>query len=99
MAKTKGKEAAGGKQSPARKGGAAKAPAEKAPKPKATAPKAEKPVEPKVSQAELDTLRKPVEAAKGGLEKAQAEAKALADKARAVVGEAKNAYRAALAPY
>jgi hypothetical protein len=43
----------------------------------------------KVSQAELDALRKPVEAANGGLEKAQAEAKALADKARGLVAEAK----------
>gem|GEM_PF-4001577 len=36
---------------------------------------------------------------RGGLEKAQTEAKALAEKARALVGEAKDAYRAALAPY
>jgi len=99
MAKTKGKKAAGTKKSPARKGGAAKAPAEKAAKPKVTAPKAEKPAEPKVSQAELDALRKPVEAAKGGLEKAQAEAKALMEKTRAAVAEAKDAYRTALAPY
>lgn len=98
MAKTKGKNA-GTNKAPARKGGAAKAPAEKAAKPKEAEPKAEKPAEPKVSQAELDALRKPVEAAKGALEKAQAEAKALADKARAVVAEAKVAYRAALAPY
>jgi hypothetical protein len=55
-------------------------------------------VEPKVSQAELDALRKPVEAAKGGLEKAQAEAKTLAEKARTLVAEAKDAYRTALAP-
>ena len=91
MAKKKGKngKAAGGK--------AAKAKATEAKEPKA--PKTEKVVEPKVSQAELDALRKPVEAAKGGLEKAQAEAKALAEKARAVVAEAKDAYRAALAPY
>jgi hypothetical protein len=66
---------------------------------KAKAPKPEKPAEPKISQTELDALRKPVEAAKGALEKAQAEAKALADKARAMVAEAKDAYRAALAPY
>lgn len=100
MAKTKGKKAAGAKKSPARKTGAAeKAPAGKAAKPKETGPKAEKTVEPKVSQAELDALRKPVEAAKGALEKAQAEAKALAEKARAVAAEAKDAYRAALAPY
>jgi len=100
MAKTKGKKAAGAKKSPARTTGTAdKASAGKAAKPKEAAAKADKAVEPKVSQTELDALRKPVEAAKGGLEKAQAEAKALADKARAVVAEAKDAYRAALAPY
>jgi hypothetical protein len=98
MAKTKGKKAAGAKKPPARKAGAAKAPGEKAATPE-IAPKAEKPAEPKVSQAELDALRKPVEAAKGDLEKAQAEARALADKARGLVAEAKGAYRAALAPY
>jgi hypothetical protein len=91
MAQKKGKnvKAAGGKG----------AKAEVAESKKARAPKTEKPVEPKVSQAELDALRKPVEAAKGGLEKAQAEAKALAEKARAVVAEAKDAYRTALDPY
>lgn len=99
MAGTKGKKAAGAKKAPARKGRAAKAPAVKAAKPKETAPKAENPAEPKVSQAELDALRKPVEAAKGGLEKAQAEAKTLTEKARAVVAEAKDAFRAALTPY
>ena len=99
MAKTKGKKAAGAKKAPARKGGAAKAPADKTAKPKETAPKAEKPAEPKVSQTELDALRKPVEAAKGGLEKAHAEAKTLTEKARAVVAEAKDAYRSALTPY
>jgi len=57
------------------------------------------PAEPKVSKAELDALRMPVEAAKGSLEKAQSEAKTLAEKARVVVAEAKDAYRAALAPY
>lgn len=88
MAKKKGKngKAASGK--------AAKAEATEAKKAKAL-----KAAEPKVSQAELDALRKPVEAAKGGLEKAQAEAKALDEKARAVVAEAKDAYRNALAPY
>jgi hypothetical protein len=91
MAKKKGRngKAADGK--------AAKAKATEAKEPKA--PKTEKVVEPKVSQAELDALRKPVEAAKGDLEKAQAEARALADKARGLVAEAKGAYRAALAPY
>lgn len=91
MAKKKGKN---GK---AASGEAAKAEAAGAKKTKA--PKTEKQAEPKVSHAELDALRKPVEAAKGGLEKAQAEAKALSEKARAVVAEAKDAYRTALAPY
>jgi len=45
-------------------------------------------VEPKVSKAELDALRKPAE-----------EAKVKLDKARALVGEAKDAYRTVLAPY
>ncbi|MBP7726416.1 MAG: hypothetical protein KA136_03485 [Candidatus Bipolaricaulis sp.] len=97
MAKKKGKNgkaAAAGKAAGAK---AAKAKATQAKEPKAS--KAEKATEPKVSQAELDALRKPVEAAKGDLEKAQAEAKALAEKARVVVAEAKDAYRAALAPY
>jgi len=66
---------------------------------KAKVSKAEKAIEPKVSQAELDVLRKPVEEARGKMEKAQAEAKALAEKARGLVAEAKDAYRAALAPY
>jgi hypothetical protein len=97
MAKKKGKNgkaAAAGKAASAK---AAKAKVTEAKEPKA--PKAEKAAEPKVSQAELDALRKPVEAAKGGLEKAQAEARALADKARGLVAEAKDAYRTALAPY
>ncbi len=91
MAKKKGKngKAAGGK--------AAKAEAAEAKK--AKAPKAEKAAEPKVSQAELDALRRPVEEAKDRMEKAQAEAKALDEKARAVVAEAKEAHRTALAPY
>ncbi len=80
-------------------GRAASGKAAKAEAAEARKAKAEKAVEPKVSQAELDALRKPVEEAKGGLEKAQAEAKALAEKARAVVAEAKEAYRTALAPY
>lgn len=44
--------------------------------------------EPKISQAEIEALRKPVE-----------EAKALAEKARAVVAHVNGAYRAALAPH
>jgi hypothetical protein len=89
-----GKAAASGKADGGKAGKAEAAEAKKA-----KAPKPEKPAEPKISQAELDALRKPVEAAKGALEKAQAEAKALADKARAMVAEAKDAYRTALAPY
>jgi len=97
MAKKKGKN---GKAAAAGKTAGAKAAKAKVRAPKqAKPPKAEKVGEPKVSQAELDALRKPVEAAKGGLEKAQAEAKALAEKARAVLAEAKDAYRAALTPY
>lgn len=61
--------------------------------------KIEKAVEPKVSKEELAALRKPVEEAKGKLEKAQAEAKAMVYKADAVVAVAKDAYRTALAPY
>lgn len=104
MAKAKTKKPAG-KRSPAKAGAEKKAPngkaaartEDKAKTPKA--PKAAKAPEPQVSQAELDALRKPVEAAKDGLGKAEAEAKALAEKARSVVAEAKDAYRAALAPY
>jgi hypothetical protein len=73
-----------------------KPPTGKATKPKEAASKA---AEPKVSQAQLDALRKPVAAAKSRLEKAEAEATALAEKARAAVAVAKEAYRAALAPY
>jgi hypothetical protein len=76
-----------------------KSPTGKAAKPKETSRRAVKAVEAKVSQAELDSLRKPVEVAKAALAKAQAEAKALAEKARGVVAEAKDAYRSALAPY
>jgi hypothetical protein len=103
MAKAKTKKAAG-KRSPAKAGAEKKAPKGKpagATEEKPRVPKAPKATNaaPEVSQAELDALRRPVEGAKGGLEKAQAEAKALAEKARAVVAEAKDAYRAALAPY
>jgi len=65
---------------------------------KAAVDKATK-AEPKVSQVELNALRKPVEEAKGKLEKVQAEAKALAEKANGQVLEAKDAYRAVLALY
>lgn len=104
MAKAKGRKVAG-KRSLAKAGAAKKAPNGKAvapteEKPRAPkAPKAAEAAEPKVSQAELDALRKPVEEARGALEKAQGEAKALAEKARSVVAEAKDAYRAALGPY
>ncbi|MBI2191976.1 MAG: hypothetical protein HYU36_08335 [Planctomycetes bacterium] len=91
------KKTKGGKAAASGKGAGAKA--AKAEAAEAKEPKAPKAVEPKVSQAELDALRKPVEAAKGGLENAQAEAKALAEKANAGVAEAKDAYRTALAPY
>jgi hypothetical protein len=99
MAKTTGKKVAGTKKSTARKVGAAKGHAGKVAKPKQTEPTSEKESGPNVSQAELDTLRRPIEAAKGGLEKAQIEAEALAEKARASVAQAKDAYRVALAPY
>jgi hypothetical protein len=78
------KKSKGGKAAAGGKAGKAEAAEAK----KAKAPKPEKPAEPKISQAELDALRKPVEAAKGGFEKA-----------RALVAEAKDAYRTALAPY
>jgi hypothetical protein len=89
-----GKAAASGKADGGKAGKAEAAEAKKA-----KAPKPEKQAEPKISQAELDALRKPVEEAKGGLEKAEAEAKAQVEKARAMVAEAKDAYRTALAPY
>jgi hypothetical protein len=47
----------------------------------------------------LASLRTKIEETKGNLEKAQAEADALTDKARALVAGAKIAFRAALAPY
>ncbi|MBW2147148.1 MAG: hypothetical protein JRI22_09030 [Deltaproteobacteria bacterium] len=53
----------------------------------------------KVTQADLEALRKPVDEAKARLDKARAEAKALTDKAQALVKEAKDNYREALAPY
>jgi len=104
-AKAKGRKVTGKRRSPAKVGAKKKAPTGKAAapteeRPKAPqAPEATKAAEPKVSQAELDALREPVEEAKGRLETAQADAKAVADKARSVVAEAKEAYRAALAPY
>ena len=78
-------KAAGKKESPAKKRQARKAtePAKQA----------------KVSPEELAALQKPVDEAKSNLEKAQVEAEALAEKARALVTEAKGAYAAVLAPY
>ncbi len=99
MAKPKGKKAAGAKKSPAGKAAGVKPATGKVAKPKEKPARSEKLLEPKVSQAELDSLRKPVEAAKGGLAKAEAEAQAAAEKARAIVAQAKDAYRAVLAPY
>jgi len=55
--------------------------------------------EPKVTQADLEALRKPVDEAKARLDKARAEAKVLTDKAQALVKGAKDAYRTALVPY
>jgi hypothetical protein len=99
MAKSTGKKSVGTKKSTATKLGPAKRPTGKVAKPKEKPARSEKVVEPKVSQAELDSVRKPVEAAKGGLKSAQAEAKAMADRARAIVAQARDAYRTALAPY
>lgn len=56
----------------------------------------EKPEDPEVN---LGALRKNVEGAKGVLDKAESEAKDLAEKARALVREAKDAYLTVLAPY
>ncbi len=99
MAKSKEKKAAGAKKSRAGRVAGVKAATGKAAKPKKKPARSESVVEPEVSRAELDSLRGPVEAAKGGLEKAQAEAKAMAEKTRAIVAQAKDAYRTAFAPY
>ncbi|MBI2932398.1 MAG: hypothetical protein HYY16_12170, partial [Planctomycetes bacterium] len=63
------------------------------------AAKATEAKESKVSKVEFDALRKPIDEAKAKLEKVQVEAKVLAEKARAAVVEAKDAYRTALTPY
>ena len=106
MTKTQSKQGAGIKKSPARKAGAAKVPARKAAAGKAAGATEEKPKAPrvlesppKVSQAELDALRQPVAEAQGAIEKAQGDARVLAEKAQSALAEAKDAYRAALAPY
>jgi len=91
MSKKKGKA---GKQAAAGRATAAEAKKpDAAEAKKAKAPKAERP------SVDVEALRRPVEDAKARLDKAQAEARALADKARGLVAEAKGAYRAALAPY
>ena len=75
----------------AKKGnGKAKAAAKPEPKPKAK-PKGETP--------DLDALRKPVLDANAGLTKAETEAKALLDKAEALVAAARGQYREAAALY
>lgn len=81
-----------------RRSGKAAAGNNKAPEP-ANEKAPAKVTEPKVSQAELDSLRKAVENANGRLEKAKAESAALTDKARALVADAKDAYQTALMPY
>ena len=93
MARKKGrKQGTGTKTSPARKAAAVKADAGKVAKPREKPARSKKVVEPKVTQSDLDSVRESVEAAKGGLEKALAEAEAMAEKARAIVAQAKDAY-------
>ena len=100
MAKAKGKKVAE-KKVPADK----KVGGEKKPTPGKTAETiAAKPgraakQEQKVSPEELASLRVKIEEAKGHLTKAQNEASALTDKAHGLVAEAKDAFRAVLAPY
>jgi hypothetical protein len=91
MSKKKGKA---GKPTAAKKVAAAETrKPEAAEAKKAKAPKAERP------SVDLEALRKPVEAAKARLDKAQAEAKDLAEKTRALVGAAKEEYLKVLDPY
>jgi hypothetical protein len=91
MSKKKGKA---GKPAAAKKAAAAETrKPEAAEVKKARVPKAERP------SVDLEALRKPVEEAKGKLDKAQTEAKALTEKARALVTEAKEEYLKALDPY
>ncbi len=75
----------------------------KAPKgPAKKAKPAPKPVAEKSGAAngtDLDTLRKPVEAAKTALDAAEAEAQVLAEKADAKVAGARHTYLTALAPF
>jgi hypothetical protein len=53
----------------------------------------------KVSLSDIGVLRKPVEEAKARLDAARKEVQALEEKARSLLGHAKDAYRATLAPY
>ena len=94
MAKAKGKKATVKGLSSTKKatpGRAAEAKAAKSP----NGPKQEQ----KVSEEELASLRTKIEEAKGNMAKGRTEASTLTDKARAIVADAKNAFRAALAPY
>jgi hypothetical protein len=69
-------------------------------KAKVEKPKApEKQVPAKPGNDELEGFRKPVEVAKASMEKAEEEAKALTEKARTLVSDAKHAYQMALIPY
>jgi hypothetical protein len=91
MSKKKGKA---GKQAAAGRATAAEAKKpEAAEAKKAKVPKAERP------SVDVETLRRPVEDAKARLAKAQAEANVLAEKAHGLVKDAKDAFRAAVAPY
>ena len=63
------------------------------------APKPEKPVKQDMPRADLEALRGAVEAAKNDLDKAEAEAREITERAHKLVSGAKNAYRLALAPY
>lgn len=79
---------------------AKKAPSVKTEKPKGGGGKpVEKPVPAKPGNDELEGFRKPVEVAKASLEKAEEEAKTLAEKARTLVTDAKHAYQMAIIPY
>jgi len=81
----------------AKKGnGKAKA-APKPEQPKQNAPKAKEAHKPQAP--DLDALRKPVLDANAGLTKAEAEAKALVDKAQTLVATARGQYHEVLTPY
>jgi len=100
MAKATGKKVAQEKAPVAMKaGGEKKAPAGKTAEAKAAKPANGTKQEQKVTPEELASLRTQIKEAKGNLEKAQSEANAMTDKARNVVAEAKDAFRAAVTPY